>query len=825
MKPYFLLLAITYCYWCNATCKLSKLPLDFRTNNSKNIVEGEVISQRSCWNADYSSIYTVNTVMVYNRLKGNNLPSTIEVITPGGEIDGKLLVIEPNAELKVGSSGVFFLKENTQAINHASALQKFEIYALAQGFIEQDKITGSYRDPFDEYNNQLILYSLMGVDNATSSYRFGEDNSTAILGGAAISMFTPATISAGTQSVLTIYGSGFGTRTGQATVKFRDANSTSSSVFTAIPDTSYILSWEDTEIRVIVPGASANRVGGAGTGTIQVIDANGLVISSNSPLNISYNQFEFRTKKISYFNQNASGGYTFTLSSAFNGNTEAKNAFIRALDQWKCKTGINVTLSSNTSSSGCSNQMDNINVVSFATTECALPAGTLGVTYSSYSVCSNTVVPDGIDMIFNPNASYYFGTGSTPGNQYDFESIVLHELGHAFGEGHHSNTEEIMFPSIGYGVQKRTLSAQSDIPNVTQIVDRSVVTTSCGYARHTKLTTSCLSAPTADLVTAGFISDKIRGCAPLTVKFTDKSLGNPTQWRWDIDNNGTTDYTIQNPTHTYNTPGTYNVKLVARNASNADSTVVNAQIIVAPALNANIEILQHVSCNGGSNGSIKALPSGGNGTYTYTWSNNNTNQTLSGATAGQYTVTVRDGFNCSITKSGNINQPEPIDVSISVTKQLTNGNTNAVLFNTTGGVAPYTYILNNTAEYNTPTITNINPGNYSLKVKDLNNCIKTTSFSVEAPTAINETEKSFDLLEVFPNPAINNLNVNFSLKESKSVRLELFDLSGRIVYENNFNNIRDQQASIDLSYLTSGTYLLRFNLPEGSTFRKIVVNR
>jgi PKD repeat protein len=824
MKPYFLLLAITYCYWCNAACKLSKLPLDNRTNNSKNIIEGEVISQRSCWNADQSSIYTVNTVLVNSRLKGSAIPATVEVITPGGELDGRLLVIEPNAELKVGSAGVFFLKENTHALNHASALPKFEIYALAQGFIEQDKLTGSYRDPFDEYNNQSLLYSLIGA-TPTATYRLGDDNAAAILGGAAISMFTPATINAGTQSVLTIYGSGFGTRSGQATVKFRDANSTSSTTFTAIPDTSYILSWEDTEIRVIVPGASANRQGGAGTGVIQVIDANGAVVSSNSPLNITYNQFEYRTKKVSYYSQNGNGGYTFTLSSAFNGNIDAKNAFTRAFEQWKCKTGINISINNSTTSSSCSNQMDNINVVSFATTECQLPAGTLGVTYSSYSVCSNTIVPDGIDMIFNPNVSYYYGTAATPGNQYDFESIVLHELGHAFGEGHNSSTAEIMFPSIGYGVQKRTLNPHSDLANVTQIVDRSIVTTSCGYAKHSKLNTSCMALPAADLVTASFISDKIRGCAPLTVNFTDKSLGNPTQWRWDIDNNGNTDYTTQHPSHTYNTPGTYTVKLVAKNAANTDSTIVTAQIVVAPALNANIDILQQVSCNGGNNGSLKALPTGGNGVYTYTWNTTATAQTLNNASAGQYTVTVKDGYNCSVIKSGNITQPDPINVSVNITKQLTNSNLHAAVLNTTGGVAPYRFILNDATEYTTATINNLNPGNYALKVKDQNNCIKTTSFAVESPTSINETEKSFDLLEVYPNPAIGNLNVNFTLKEYKSVQLELFDLTGKIVFADSYSNIKDQQASIDLSYLNSGTYLLRFNLPEGSTFRKIVVNR
>src|SRR6185369_1274329 len=51
-------------------------------------------------------------------------------------------------------------------------------------------------------------------------------------------------------------------------------------------------------------------------------------------------------------------------------------------------------------------------------------------------------------------------------------------------------------------------------------------------------------------------------CLGTPVSFTDYSWnGTPASWEWDIDNNGTVDYTIQNPTHTYLVPGTYAVKL------------------------------------------------------------------------------------------------------------------------------------------------------------------------------------------------------------------------------------------------------------------------
>ncbi|MBK9328236.1 MAG: T9SS type A sorting domain-containing protein [Sphingobacteriales bacterium] len=822
MKPYLLLLAITYCYCINATCLLSKLSIDERVKKSPTIIEGEVIDQRSCWNADKSSIYTVNTVSVIYRLKGS-APATIEVITQGGEIDGKLLVVNPNAELKTGLKGVFFLQSNTISLNHSSTAQKYEVYGAAQGFIEQDKIKGSYNGPFDEYTSQSVLYGL--IKQATGiGYRIGSNNvpNNNIIGGTGISLFTPATISAGTQSVLTIYGFGFGNRTGQATVQFKDANSTSSSVFTSVPDSSYILSWTDTEIRVIVPGASIMRQGGAGSGLINVIDANGSSISSNSPLNITYNQFEYKKNKISYFDQNGSGGYTFTLNSDFN-NGAAKNAFVRALEQWQCKTGVNATISNTTTASTCSNQMDNINVVSFATASCPLPAGALGVTYSSYSLCTSSIVPDGIDMIFNPNTSYNFTTDAPSGSQYDFESIILHELGHAFGEGHNAVSSELMFPSIGFGAAKRVLNTISDIPNVTEILERSIITTSCGYLKHKKLTSACSSQPVTNPMVADFLPNKTSGCAPLSIQFTDKSLGSPTLWKWDVDNNGTTDYTTQNPSHTFNTPGSYHVKLVVVNGANKDSVISTTQITVAPALNLNMETVQAVSCYSGNNGVLKAIPSGGNGTYTYSWNNSQSGQTVNNLSAGQYSVTVKDGYNCSASKTVTISQPEPLDVKVNT--ELINNDVYMATLVTTGGTAPYNFTLNNASQFSTNIINNLNAGNYALIVKDKNNCTKSTSFSISAPTPVIETERSFDILDVYPNPANDRITVNFSLSEPKSIQLELFNISGQALYQDSYNNIKEKQTSIDLSALSAGTYILKFGLPEGNTFRKILINR
>jgi PKD repeat protein len=73
---------------------------------------------------------------------------------------------------------------------------------------------------------------------------------------------------------------------------------------------------------------------------------------------------------------------------------------------------------------------------------------------------------------------------------------------------------------------------------------------------------------------AEFVGTPTSGKAPLTVKFTDKSIGRDiTGWAWDFNGDGVTDSTDENPGYTYNIRGTYNVSLTVTNAGGSDTKV------------------------------------------------------------------------------------------------------------------------------------------------------------------------------------------------------------------------------------------------------------
>jgi len=80
---------------------------------------------------------------------------------------------------------------------------------------------------------------------------------------------------------------------------------------------------------------------------------------------------------------------------------------------------------------------------------------------------------------------------------------------------------------------------------------------------------------------ADFVATPLSGCPPMVINFKDTSTGNPQSWNWDFGDGRSSD--IQNPTETFNNPGSYTIKLVVKNALGKDS-LTKAQYIIVNAL-------------------------------------------------------------------------------------------------------------------------------------------------------------------------------------------------------------------------------------------------
>ena len=78
--------------------------------------------------------------------------------------------------------------------------------------------------------------------------------------------------------------------------------------------------------------------------------------------------------------------------------------------------------------------------------------------------------------------------------------------------------------------------------------------------------------------TSNFTGNVTSGYNPLTVQFTDTSTNYPTSWSWNFGDNTTS--TQQNPVHTYNSVGTFNVTLIASNVYGDNTTTKTSYITI-----------------------------------------------------------------------------------------------------------------------------------------------------------------------------------------------------------------------------------------------------
>jgi PKD repeat protein len=85
----------------------------------------------------------------------------------------------------------------------------------------------------------------------------------------------------------------------------------------------------------------------------------------------------------------------------------------------------------------------------------------------------------------------------------------------------------------------------------------------------------------SQILVASFTASPRSGALPLAVSFTDTSIGTPVSWAWNFGDGQTS--TLQNPTHTYSTPGTYNVTLRSTNAAGSNTSTKAGYITVSKA--------------------------------------------------------------------------------------------------------------------------------------------------------------------------------------------------------------------------------------------------
>jgi hypothetical protein len=180
-------------------------------------------------------------------------------------------------------------------------------------------------------------------------------------------------------------------------------------------------------------------------------------------------------------------------------------------------------------------------------------------------------------------------------------------------------------------------------------------------------------------------------------------------------------------------PDTYSVTVTDNNdCTKTESYTVNAGGLV----NVTLEDLNHVTCNGGNDGSISVSANGGQSPYTYAWSNGGTGENLINLSAGNYLVTATDASGCEVVKLYTVNQPAPITVQINVADENLCASDSLVDLTAvaTGPQSPFTGLWSNGVTGLTNE--NVPAGSYTITVTDAIGCTASTSVTVVSPTSL-----------------------------------------------------------------------------------------
>ncbi len=280
-------------------------------------------------------------------------------------------------------------------------------------------------------------------------------------------------------------------------------------------------------------------------------------------------------------------------------------------------------------------------------------------------------------------------------------------------------------------------------------------------------------------------------------------------YTWNFGDGSSVSHEV-NPFHSYATAGIYTVELTSLiDGWDSDCSQTFSKTI-SVGLSASATSITNVNCNGGNDGNMAALGTGGGTPYIYSLNGGNyqSNANFTGLTAGLYTLFIQDVVGCIRTTSFIIHQPLPIDFTSTSSTNATCGNPDGgILVTSSGGVSPIQYQLNSGPFQPNGSFNNLTAGGYNITAKDANNC---TSFIHVVINDVGGPQFT----------SVNFTNISCFGGNDASITLSSAGGTGNIQYS--INGGLTFQSSGIFSNVTAGTYITIVKDAAGCTDVQII---
>ena len=259
-------------------------------------------------------------------------------------------------------------------------------------------------------------------------------------------------------------------------------------------------------------------------------------------------------------------------------------------------------------------------------------------------------------------------------------------------------------------------------------------------------------------------------------------------------------------------PGTFSVVVSDANGCTA---VANAVVNGTPAVLAEATITGN-PCHGDAMGSIDLDITSGVAPFQVLWSNGSDGTSLSGLTAGSYSVAITDANGCSFATGYTVAQTAELQIELQPSLHsngynisLYQGNSGSIQTQVSGGTAPYSYAWSNGAD--NANLFNLSAGTYLLVVTDANGCTAQLSITLTEPNDL-EMPTGFS-----PNgDGANDIFFIRGLDAYPANTFVVLNRWGNVVYDrlNYRNDWRGENTQGQ--ELPNGTYFVILKVDEGS---------
>jgi subtilisin-like proprotein convertase family protein len=193
-----------------------------------------------------------------------------------------------------------------------------------------------------------------------------------------------------------------------------------------------------------------------------------------------------------------------------------------------------------------------------------------------------------------------------------------------------------------------------------------------------------------------------------------------------------------------NPSGTWSLQIAdIADADGGSLTAWNVNICYSPLGPVTLSVLTNSSstCSGTASGFVSAAASLGSAPYTYLWNNGATSASVSGLSAGSYTVTATDAAGntgTAVASVSSIALPTLAYTSVNATGTSANGSINLTV---TGAAGPFSYDWSNdgaeTPDNDTEDLSAVVAGTYTVTVTTGQGCVKTLVATVNETVVIN----------------------------------------------------------------------------------------